>query len=318
MATASPIPYVPQPINSAAELSALLSSPLADIRRTSVIKPYLDLLNEIAFHQQRWAEDIVRVILEAIEQERVADRRLALFYLFDTFCKNRRLASLYRGLLAPLIQPPFVSTYKYASDVTKRQMDKLLAAWRSNNIFDSHVLDGIEHRLREVEGAVGGKRTADVLGDSDVVHKVSNSITTAARGQGERFTTTECELCCECQRGSGWLPIAVRCLTLRSTAHSPHIVQPPHSLLRCHADTLYSQRADQRFSSFIGSSCLFVVVSLAFLDIPSVPALTSSHHSPYLSRHNSARRYKKRCACWKCRWPSTLTCCHCCMTSRPC
>ena len=171
MSAPSPIPYVPQPIHSATELSALLSSPLSDIRRTSVIKPYLDLLNEIAFHQQPWAADIVRLTLEAIEQERSADRRLALFYLFDTYCKNRRIATQYRAILAPLITAPFVSTYKHASDVTVRQMDKLLAAWRSNRIFDGAVLDGIDGRLRELQSGVGGKRTADAMGDPDAVTK---------------------------------------------------------------------------------------------------------------------------------------------------
>ena len=191
MAAAAPIPYTPQPIQSAAELSALLSSPLAEIRRTSAIKPYLDLLNEIAFHQQGWAEDVVRLTLEAVEQERVADRRLALFYLFDTFCKNRRIAALYRRLLAPLVNQPFVATYKHASDVTRRQMDKLLSAWRSNAIFDAHVLDAIDARLKEAE-AGGVKRTADVLGDSDAVHKVSS--TTKRRRQS--VVAIKCELCC--------------------------------------------------------------------------------------------------------------------------
>ena len=197
MATAAtPIPYTPTPINSATELSALLSSPLADLRRTSAIKPYLDLLNEIAYHQQPWAADVVRLILECVEQERVADRRLALFYLFDTFCKNRRIAALYRRLLAPLIQQPLVSTYKYSSDATKRQMDKLIAAWRSNAIFDAQVMDGIDARLRDIESGASGKRTADVLGDSDVVHKVSHSSRDTERGRRRRGGTIKCELCC--------------------------------------------------------------------------------------------------------------------------
>ena len=226
MTALAPIPYVPQPIDSAADLSALLSSPLTEIRRTSAIKPYLDLLNEIAFHQQRWAADIVRVILEAIEQEHAADRRLALFYLFDTFCKNRRLSSLYRRLLAPLIQPPFVSTYKYASDVTKRQMDKLLVAWRSNAIFDSQVLDAIDARLKELEGAAGGKRSADVLGDSDVAYKVSTS------GQPEAMTI-KCGLCCGRPRqprlfASG----CARSLTVSRHSSSHSLVQRPRTLQR--------------------------------------------------------------------------------------
>ena len=217
MATPAPIPYTPLPINSAAELSALLSSPLTEIRRTSAIKPYLDLLNEIAFHQQRWADDIVRLTLECIEQERVADRRLALFYLFDTFCKNRRLSALYRRILAPLIHAPFVSTYKYASDVTKRAMDKLLTAWRSNNIFDSAVLDSIDRRLKEVENAAagGGKRTADVLGDADVVSKVSTS------GQRDRAISIKCEL--SCAAASSKLQSTVRlfaCAAAQLTHHT--------------------------------------------------------------------------------------------------
>ena len=229
MTTPAPIPYVPQPIHSAAELSALLSSPLSELRRTAAIKPYLDLLNEIAFHQQRWAADVVRLTLEAIEQERVADRRLALFYLFDTFCKNRRLSSLYRRLLAPLIQPPFVSTYKHATDATKRQMDKLLTAWRSNAIFDSSVLEGIEARLKEADSATsGGKRPADVLGDSDVLHKVSNSAATSTSGrERERPISIKCELCCGQQRAAA----AAGCLRMWAVFDWPQ-----HSSLAAHSE----------------------------------------------------------------------------------
>ena len=252
MATAAPISYVPQPINSSSELSALLSSPLAEIRRTSVIKPHLDLLNEIAFHQQRWAEDIVRLALEAIEQERVADRRLALFYLFDTFCKNRRIASLYRRLLAPLIAAPFVSTYKYASELTKRQMDKLLSAWRSNGIFDSAVLDGIDARLKEVESGAGGKRTADVLGDSDVAHKVSatDTTTTTTRKQRERSITIKCELCCGRQR---WLIASRRVPRVFARSTARHVIRAVHNLTvrqACHG------WRDRVISSIHSQDCL--------------------------------------------------------------
>ena len=76
------------------------------------------------------------------------DSRLALFYLFDTLCKNRRIMTLYRAQIAPHISPPFISTYRHANDVTRKGLDKLLTAWRNNAIFDAAILDQIEAKIR--------------------------------------------------------------------------------------------------------------------------------------------------------------------------
>ena len=81
-------------------------------------------------------------------QSRGVDSRLALFYLFDTLCKNRRMMALYRSHIAPFIAPPFISTHKHANEVTRKALDKLLAAWRNNAIFEPPLLDHIEAMIR--------------------------------------------------------------------------------------------------------------------------------------------------------------------------
>ena len=86
-------------------------------------------------------------------QENNVDKRLAVFYLFDTLCKNRRLSSAYRPLLAPHIAAPFVSSYRHANEVTRKAMDKLLSAWRTNSIFSSAVLDSLHSRTAAAQQA---------------------------------------------------------------------------------------------------------------------------------------------------------------------
>ena len=88
------------------------------------------------------------VLCVVLCQSRTVDSRLALFYLFDTLCKNRRIQGLYRATLAPFIAPPFISTYRHASELTRKAMDKLLTAWRNNGIFDSTTLDHISAKIR--------------------------------------------------------------------------------------------------------------------------------------------------------------------------
>ena len=61
-------PYTPRLLSSSAELSSLLSPYLVELTRHSAIKPYLDVLNEIAADQQRWAADFVQCVLQAMEQ----------------------------------------------------------------------------------------------------------------------------------------------------------------------------------------------------------------------------------------------------------
>ena len=63
-----PTPYVHRPISTSAELSALLSPYLSELCRHSNIKPYLDVLNEVAADQQQWAAEFVQCVLHAMEQ----------------------------------------------------------------------------------------------------------------------------------------------------------------------------------------------------------------------------------------------------------
>jgi hypothetical protein len=67
-AAAAPIPYVSRPVASPAELSALLSPFLSELMRHSNIKPYLDVINEIAFDNIAMADALLKAALECIEQ----------------------------------------------------------------------------------------------------------------------------------------------------------------------------------------------------------------------------------------------------------
>ena len=78
------------------------------------------------------------------------DKRLSLFYLFDTFCKNRRIAALYRKVIGvhPQLSNTFIHTYQGTSPVIKKQMWKLLQAWKTNQILDAHLLQQIEQHIQ--------------------------------------------------------------------------------------------------------------------------------------------------------------------------
>ena len=56
--------------------------------------------------------------------------------------------SVYRAHIAPHIAPPLISTYRHCNDVTRKALDKLLAAWRNNAIFEHALLDHIEAKIK--------------------------------------------------------------------------------------------------------------------------------------------------------------------------
>jgi hypothetical protein len=158
-------------------------------------------------------------------QENNVDKRLAVFYLFDTLCKNRRLSAVYRPLLSPHIAAPFISSYKYANEVTRKAMDKLLSAWRTNSIFSSAILDSMQSRIAAAQhggqhlaapqpAAADPRKREGAPPADDIANKVrlqAESAIVTAEKQPSSMAHVSVSLCCAAASASGQSVSASSC-----------------------------------------------------------------------------------------------------------